>query len=139
MAERTQETKTKNELAPGNYKFKLLGAKPNPFRAGDTDLDLVVVEGPSAKRRIFPSIPAPHVTKHAAGWAGTLIKALGGRPAAEGESLIDYLNSIAPTANSFTADVIDDSYPSKTATNPDGTPVIVSKAKLMFYSIQVSL
>jgi hypothetical protein len=121
-------TQTRSELPAGNYKFKLVGAKQNPFESGTTDIDLVVVEGPNAKRHLFAKLPAPNVTKYAAQWAAILVKRLGGSQL-PGEDLITLLNRIAPTASPITADVVEDSYFS-TKQNQ-----MVSKPKLQYFSI----
>jgi hypothetical protein len=133
QTERSTESSTKSELAAGNYKFKLVSAKQNPFpeRAGTTDIDFVVVEGTSARRHLFASIPPPHVTKYAAQWAAILIKRLGGEQL-PGEDLVAILNRIAPTANAFTMDVIDDTW------TDSKTGALRSKPKAQFFSIQAA-
>lgn len=118
----------RTELPAGNYTFKLVGAKQNPFEAGTTDIDLVVVSGPQSKRHLFAKLPAPHITKYAAQWAAILVKRLGGSQM-PGEDLIETLNRIAPTANAFTADVAEDTYTSKK------TGELVTKPKLQYFSI----
>lgn len=130
VAERTADaTQAKSELPAGNYKFRFVTAKQNPFEAGTTDIDLVVTEGPHARRHLFAKIPAPSVTKYAAQWAGTLIKTLGGT-AQPGEDLISFLNRIGPSAGPFTADVIMDTW------NDKNTNELRSKPKLQFFSLQ---
>ena len=122
---------TRSELPAGNYTLKLLGAKENPFEAGGTDIDFVVVEGQHSKRRLFAKLPAPNVTKYAPQWAAILVKRLGGTQL-PGEDLITLLNRIAPTANAIRADVIDDTYfSSKQGKN-------VTKPKLQFFSIEAA-
>ena len=131
IEERSAEatSQKRSELPAGNYKFKLVSAKDSPYQPGTTDLDLVVVDGPQSRRHLFATIPAPHITKYAAQFAGVLIKALGGT-AQPGETLVQFLNRIAPTASSFTADVADDTWVDKV------TNETRSKPKLMYFSIQ---
>lgn len=121
----------RTELPAGNYKFKLVSAKQNPYETGTTDIDLVVIEGPQTKRHLFARLPAPNVTKYAAQWAAILVKRLGGSQL-PGEDLITLLNRIAPTANAITADVAEDSYFS-TKQN-----AMVTKPKLQYFSIQAA-
>jgi hypothetical protein len=131
VTERAGEDTTKTELPAGNYKFKLVGAKQNPFEPATTDIDLVVVEGPHSKRHLFARLPGPSVTKYAAQWAAILVKRLGGSQL-PGEDLITLLNRIAPTASAITADVSDDTYFSTTK------GANVTKPKLMYFSIQAA-
>lgn len=125
------EPREKTELPAGNYKFKLVGAKQNPFEAATTDIDFVVVEGPHSKRHLFARMPGPAVTKYAEQWAAILVKRLGGSQL-PGEDLITLLNRIAPTANAISADVIDDTYFST------AKGVNVTKPKLQYFSIQAA-
>lgn len=122
---------TRSELPAGNYKFKLVSAKENPYEAGGTDIDFVVVEGPQARRHLFAKLPAPHVTKYAPQWAAILVKRLGGEQM-PGEDLITLLNRIAPTANAITADVIDETFFSKKQNTN------LTKPKFQFFSVQAA-
>ena len=103
------EPMERTEVPAGSYKFKLVAAKASPFQAGATDLDLVIVEGPQQKRHVFSGLPHPSKGTWVIQAAANLVKQLGGEKA-DGESLIDALNRIAPTANSFTADVEENQY-----------------------------
>lgn len=130
--ERSGDTpQERTELPAGNYTFKLVGAKQNPFETATTDIDLVVVAGPHAKRHLFARLPGPAVTKYAAQWAAILVKRLGGSQL-PGEDLITLLNRIAPTANAISADVVEDTYFS-TKNNAN-----VTKPKLQYFSIQAA-
>ena len=122
----------RTELPAGNYKFKLVGSKPNPFRAGDTDIDLVVVEGPQTKRHLFASLPTPDKGRWVAQAAAILIKRLGVEQI-PGEDLVDTLSRAAANGTSaITADVVTENF-----TRRDGTAG--SKPKLQFFSIAAAV
>ena len=119
----------RTEVQPGTYKFRFVGAKENPYRAGDTDLDFVIIEGTQAKRHVFASLPAPGAYKWVVPAAAILVKRLGGEQL-PGEGLIETLNRIAANgAGSITADVADGSYTNKT------TGALVYKPKFQFFSV----
>jgi hypothetical protein len=125
------EAQERTELPAGNYTFKFVGAKQNPYEPLTTDLDFVVTQGPHSKRHLFARLPGPNVTKYAPQWAAILVKRLGGSQL-PGEDLITLLNRIAPTANAITADVTDDTYFSTSK------GINVTKPKLMFFSINAA-
>lgn len=103
----------RTEVPAGNYKFRLVGAKPSPYQAGSTDIDLVITEGSQAKRHVFASLPTPDKGKWVIQAASILIKALGGTHQT-GEELTDTLNRIASNgASQFTADVVENTYTDK--------------------------
>jgi|SRR5579859_5760425 len=122
---------TRTEVPAGNYTFRLVGAKPSPYQAGSTDIDLVITNGPQAKRHVFASLPTPDKGKWVIQAAGLLIKSLGGTHQA-GEELVDTLNRIASNgASQFTADVQENYYTDKnTGEQKQGRP------RVQFFSIQ---
>lgn len=126
------ETQERTELPPGNYTFKFVGAKQNPYEPGTTDLDFVVAAGPHSKRHLFAKIPAPSVTKYAIQWAAILIKRLGVEQL-PGEELIDTLNRAASNgASAVSGEVILDTWTDK------NTGAMRSKPKLQFFSLQAA-
>ena len=122
---------TRSEVPQGNYTFQLKGAKPSPYQVGATDIDLVIKEGPQAKRHVFASLPTPDKGKWVVQAASILIKALGGTHQA-GEELVDTLNRLASNgAGAFTADVEENSYTDRvTGELKAGRP------RIRFFSIQ---
>jgi hypothetical protein len=120
----------RQEVPAGNYSFKLVGAKPSPYQVGTTDLDLVITEGPQAKRHVFASLPTPDKGKWVIQAASLLIKALGGTQQ-PGEDLIDTLNRTAQNgANAFTADVEENHYNDRTTGEPK-----TGRPRVRFFSI----
>lgn len=125
---------TRTELpSPATYKLKLVGAKANPYQAGTTDIDFQVVEGAHARQHLFASLPSPSKGKWVAQAAAFLIKRLG-ITQQPGEDLIDTLSrGAANGAGLITADVMPDSYVSKT------TGETVTKPKLQYFSVQAAV
>lgn len=113
LNEVASEPMERTEVPAGNYKFRLVGAKPSPYQAGATDIDFVISEGPQAKRHVFASLPTPDKGKWVIQSASLLIKQLGGTHQT-GEELVDTLNRLASSgANQITADVIENTYTDK--------------------------
>lgn len=127
------EPQERTEVPAGIYKMKLSGAKPNPYRSGDTDLDFIIVEGAQSKRHIFASLPTPGKGPWVVQAASNLIKQLGGEHQA-GEELIDTLNRIAPTANPVTAEVVENTYNDKTTGE-----LKVGRPRLQYFTVQAAL
>jgi hypothetical protein len=121
----------RTEVPAGNYTFKLVGAKASPYQSGTTDLDLVITEGPQAKRHVFASLPSPDKGKWVIQAASLLIKSLGGSQQ-PGEELIDTLNRTASSgANAITADVEENHYIDRATGEPK-----VGRPRIRFFSIQ---
>jgi hypothetical protein len=126
----TQPTE-RSEVPAGNYLFRLAGAKNSPYQVGATDIDLIISEGPQAKRHVFASLPTPDKGKWVIQAASLLIKALGGTHQ-PGEELVDTLNRLAQNgAGQFTADVIENTYNDKTTGEPR-----VGRPRLQYFTIQ---
>ena len=121
---------TAGEVPAGNYKFRLVGAKPSPFKEGTTDVDLVITEGPQARRHVFASLPAPGSYSWVPKAAAILVKRLGVTQQ-PGEDLVDVLSRAAANgASLITADISDNNYTDKvTGETKQGRP------KLQFFSI----
>lgn len=124
----------RTELPEGNYTFRLVGAKENPYKAGTTDVDFAVVAGPRTKQHLFATIPPPSAAKGiGVQFAAVLVKRLG-IPQQTGEDLIDYLNRAAASgASAITGDVIHETYFS-TKYNEQR-----SKPKLQWFSLQSAI
>jgi hypothetical protein len=123
----------RTEVPQGNYTFKLVGAKASPYQVGTTDLDLVITEGPQAKRHVFASLPSPDKGKWVIQAASLLIKSLGGTQQ-PGEELIDTLNRTAASgANAITADVEENHYTDRTTGEPK-----VGRPRIRFFSVQAA-
>ena len=122
----------RTEVPAGNYKFRLAGSKPNPFKTGTTDIDLVIVEGPQKGRHVFATLPAPDAYSWVPQAAAILVKRLG-ITQQPGEDLVDTLSrGAANGSGAITADVIDDTY-----TNNAGAQV--TKPKLQFFSVAAAV
>lgn len=121
----------RTEVPAGNYTFRLAGAKPSPYQAGATDIDLVITEGAQSKRHVFASLPTPDKGKWVIQAASLLIKSLGGAHQ-PGEELVDTLNRLAQNgAGQITADVTENFYTDKnTGEQKQGRP------RVQFFSIQ---
>lgn len=121
----------RTEVPPGRYTFRLVNAKPSPYQVGSTDFDLVITEGPQAKRHVFASLPTPDKGKWVIQAASLLIKALGGTHE-QGEELVDTLNRLATNgANPITADIIENQYNDKTTGE-----LKTGRPRLQYFSIQ---
>lgn len=121
----------RSELPEGNYTFRLVGGKENPYKPGTTDVDFVVTSGPRTKQHLFATIPPPSTAKGiGVQFAAILVKRLG-IPQQTGEDLIDYLNRAANAgASAVSGDVVHETYFS---TKYNETR---SKPKLMWFSLQ---
>ena len=120
----------RTEVPAGNYTFRLAGAKPSPYQAGTTDIDLVITGGPQQKRHVFASLPTPDKGKWVVQAASILIKALGGTHQT-GEELVDTLNRLAANgAGQFSADVIENNYNDRLTGEPK-----VGRPRVQFFSI----
>jgi hypothetical protein len=125
------EPMERTEVPAGNYSFRLAGAKPSPYQAGSTDIDLVISAGPQAKRHVFASLPTPDKGKWVVQAASLLIKAVGGTHQ-PGEELVDTLNRLAQNgASQFTADVEENHYNDRITGEPK-----VGRPRVRFFSIQ---
>lgn len=133
LNEVNSEPLERTEVPAGNYTFRLVGAKPSPYQAGSTDIDLVISEGPQSRRHVFASLPTPDKGKWVIQAASNLIKQLGGTHQA-GEELVDTLNRLAQSgANPITAEVQDNFYTDKTTGDQkQGRP------RVQFFSIQAA-
>jgi len=124
----------RTELPEGNYTFRLVGGKENPYKAGTTDVDFVISSGPRSKQHLFATIPPPSAAKGiGVQFAAVLVKRLG-VPQQAGEELIDYLNRAAISgASAISGDVVHESYFS-TKYNEQR-----SKPKLLWFSLQSAI
>lgn len=121
----------RTEVPAGRYTFRLVGAKPSPYQVGSTDFDLVITEGPQAKRHVFASLPTPNKGKWVIQAASLLIKSLGGTHQ-EGEELVDTLNRLAANgAGQISADIIENQYNDKTTGE-----LKTGRPRLQYFTIQ---
>lgn len=119
----------RSEVPSGNYKMRLVGSKPSPFREGDTDIDFVITEGQYAKRHVFASLPAPGKYTWVPKAAAILVKRIGATQQ-PGEDLVDTLSRAAANgAGAITADVQENRYTDSNGNEKVGRP------KLQFFSI----
>lgn len=124
-------TGTASEVPTGNYKLRLVGAKPNPFpnQVGTTDIDFVIADGKYAKRHVFASLPSPGKYSWVPKAAAILVKRIGVTQQA-GEDLVDTLSRAAANgAGLITADVEENRYTDAAGNEKIGRP------KLQFFSI----
>jgi hypothetical protein len=125
-------TSTRSEVPAGNYKFRLAGSKPNPFKPGTTDIDLVIVEGEYKGRHVFATLPPPDAYSWVPQAAAILVKRLG-ITQMPGEDLVDTLSrGAANGAGLITADVIEDKF-------TDNAGNLRSKPKLQYFSIAAAV
>lgn len=121
---------TASEVPTGTYKMRLVGSKPNPFREGDTDIDLLIVEGQYAKRHVFASLPSPGKYSWVPKAAAILVKRIGATQL-PGEDLVDTLSRAAANgAGLITADVQENTYTDKTTGE-----IKQGRPKVQFFSI----
>jgi hypothetical protein len=125
---------TPAEIPTGNYKLRLVGAKPNPYREGETDIDFVVVEGQYTKRHVFTSLPKPGSYTWVIPAAALLIQRLGIEQQ-PGEDLVDTLSrGAANGAGLITADV----QGAQEYTAKDGQ-VKMGRPKFQFFSVAAAV
>ena len=87
-------------LPIGKYTMRLLAAKPNDFQEGGLAFDMVVDDGPYARRRVFPTLPPPPDKSHWSAQAAAKFLSTLGVEQAPGETVLEAFNRAASNGHS---------------------------------------